>query len=268
VRVENATNAENGVFEGLNFAGQGKEANIYAFILHNYADGGIMRLDNVGSGAIIQAVNAHNPVHRSDKDSAYYGEGNVMDYYVQADPNGDGTFEQYLISRIDKNGDLFWSGWEHSKAGIDARNKTVKFKTNKLDGGTWAFNFDAANKNKYMLLLTTGGMQILQVTTADDGSCTINAPKAMVITGKEHLYFTSNGDIIIQTAAEDSPNAVRFRLGGSYYYPQFTNKFCTSTTRPTSNIRAGEIYLETDTNRTIRRNASNNGWVDMNGNGI
>lgn len=268
VRVENDMNSQNGVFEGMNFAGQGETSNIYAFVLHNYTDGGILRLDNVGSGAIIQAVNAHNSTNRSDKEPSYYGDGNVLDYYAQTDPAGDGSFEQYLISRIDKNGDLFWSGWEHSKAGNDARNKTVKFRTNKLDGGTWAFNFDAANTNKYLMLLTTGGMQIIQITTESDGDCIINAPVSLRITGKEHLYLTSEGNIIIQTSAEDTPETVRFRVNGTYYYPQFTNRFCTSTNRPTQNIRAGEIFMETDTNRTIRRNAANNGWVDMNGNGI
>lgn len=267
IYVENETTSEQGVFEGVNYAGQGVTSGLYNFIMHNYTDSPIMRLDNVGSGSIIQAVNAHNSERRTDKEEAYHGEGDLLQYMVQADPNKDGDYTQHMLFKIDKDGMPWWSGWDNAKAGNDLRNKTVKFQTNKLDGGMWAFNFDAVNLNKYLLLLTTGGFQVLQVKTSDDGSCVIESPNGARLTGGEYLNLTSDGNIVIQSASEDLLNAIRFRINGNYYFPQFSNKVCTSTNRPKT-AAVGEIYLESDTNRTIRRNAENNGWIDMNGNAV
>lgn len=266
VFVQNEKTDNQGLFEGVNYAGQGERSDLYNFIIHNYTDSPIMRLDNVGSAAIMQVVNAHNAVRRSDKEETYHGTGDVLCYMVQADADGNGDYSQHTLFTIDKDGMPFWSGWDNANAGGEKQDKTVKFKTNKKDGNTWAYNFDATQLNKFLMLLSTGGLQVMQVKTDGTGICAIEAPNGARLTGADFLNLTSSGNILIQTGSTDV-NAVRYRIGNDYFYPQFTNKICLSTDRPTT-AAAGEIYLESDTNRTIRRNAANNGWVDMNGNPI
>lgn len=265
VDVENTRDHSEPVMDLRHFAGQGTSENVYACVVHNYTDSPAMRLDHVGSGSILQLVNARNPVHRTDQSESFHGNANPVYYMVQNDSNGDGTTESYPLFWMNKDGNMYWNGWSCENAGDSAMNNPVRFITNKNDGGTWGFIFECAKDVHNVFNVSSGGvpvMQVLKTTGSNNGEMVF--PAGMIIRATDYLNLVSNGNMVIQVSNDDQ-NAIRFRVGGTYYYPQFTNKFCTSTNRPTEKVCAGEIYMETDTNRTIRRNSTNTGWVNMNG---
>lgn len=268
VDVENTRQNDEPVMDLRHFAGQGTNSNVYACVVHNYTDSPSMRLDHVGTGSILQLVNARNPTHRSDQNADFHGTANPIYYMVQNDSNGDGSTESYPLFWMDKNGAMYWNGWTCEDAGDSVKGNPVKFITNKDDAGTYGFVFECAKDVHNVMNVMSGGksvMQVLKTAGANNGEVVFKG--GMLIRSDEYLNLISDSNMVIQVADSDQ-NAIRFRVGGTYYYPQFTNKFCVSTDRPTQNVCAGEIYMETDTDRTIRRNSKNTGWVDMNGNPV
>ena len=265
MEITNDSTATKGILELANFAGQGTSDDIYGVIVHHYTDSPAMRIDNVGEGSILQLVNARNPVRRPDKSENYHGTGSPIYYIVQNDIDGDGNTNNTPLFYMTEDGDLYWTGWNADNAGGATKDHPVKFVTNKHDAGTWGFVLECANAVGHVLNVKSGGQSIMEVLKADEnGNTQLVFPQGGVARADEYLNLIAGTNMVIQVGNSDQ-NAIRFRIGGTYYYPQMTNKFCTSTTRPTSNVCVGEIYMETDTNRTIRRNSTNTGWVDMNG---
>lgn len=268
IEVINDASASEGVLDVANFAGQGTASNIYGVVVHNYTDSPAVRFDNVGEGTILQLVNARNPVRRPDKADSFHGSGSPLYYMVQNDIDGDGSTNSSPIFYMTKDGELYWTGWDADNAGGEIKDQPVKLVTNKLDAGTWGFILECANAVNHALEVKSGGFSLFQVLKADEnGNTQLVFPQGAVARADDYLNLIAGSNMVIQAGNSDQ-NAIRFRIGGSYYYPQMTNKFCTSTNRPTANVCVGEIYMETDTNRTIRRNSTNSGWVDMSGNEV
>lgn len=250
----NEVSSTKGILELANFAGQGIVSNIIAFILHHYTDSGMIQFDNVGDGTILTLKNAHNPVRRPDKPSDYVGGGKFLS--ATAHNYEKGYSEEIFF--IAKNGTITWTGVK----GI------ATLEQNKQDDGTYAYRIKINNAHNYLLDLVNGSNQVFYMQN------NVNKTRLDFVTPVSQtngMYFeTKAGGVRFKPANGVAEFIGDFRVGdgANWNYPMYSNKFCTSSSRPTEGIKAGDIYMETDTNKTIRRNASNNGWVDMLGNSI
>lgn len=174
------------------YAQQGGTSPI-VFVIHNYTDGHIMQLDNVGSSnRILTLVNAHNPIRRPDKDADYVGWGDfitLQEYDVALSINA-------RLFRIDPNARLVWDG----KKGM------TWLDNGKADDGTAGYQIrtvqvhdkllQIANASKPVIIfrntLPVSGVPTRAVIQAD-----ITQTNGMLLDGNEGpLYLEGQSNVI------------------------------------------------------------------------
>lgn len=245
----NDIDSEHPPIEITNYGGQGISAEDQrAFTVHHYTDGSLARLDNVGSSPALELVNAHNATRRADKPSTYHGDGEYMRMIVQEDYDGDDNWQQQNIGILDKNGDIWRSGYDNT--GNPARNHTFTIETNKLDGGTWAYKIATTNHNDYFLVCTDGGDAFLNLQRNGTNSFKLSAP----VMGEAQI--AASGASLVARPLEVNLNValggvIKFNIAGVSYYPTLDNRVCTSNARPTTGLYNGITYKEVDTHKII-----------------
>ena len=259
IKILNSKDDTKGVLDIANFAGQGILSNIIAFILHHYTDSDMIQLDNVGSGTALVIKNAQNASRRPDKDVSYVGTGAFLKLMKHDNNLG---FANELL-QITKDCELLFSN----------ANGTVVLSSNKSDDGTYVFNFKVYKDNEYLAKLTNGSkgdvLTIKNTATKtridiETNATQTNGMRFKTNTGSLDLVSgaTGNEDMLLKAKRI----RVSFDNGSSFYNVQTTQSGTTSN-RPTFTV-IGQMYFDTDLNKPIWRNKSNNGWVDSNGNSV
>lgn len=253
-RVEVLNNSEStkGILELANFAGQGTVSNLIAFILHHYTDSGMIQFDNVGDGTVLTLKNAHNPVRRPDKPSNYVGSGKFL---ALAEHNYNKGYAEEIFY-LSKNGVPTWTGVKG----------TAMFEQNKLDDGTYAYRMKINNAHNYLFDILNGANQVFYMQnnvskTRLDFITPANQTNGM-------FFETKAGGIRFNPFNKVTEFIGDFKVGdgANWNYPQYITSG-TTIQRPTV-TRVGQQYFDTDLNKPIWRNKSNNGWVDAMGVGV
>ncbi len=150
VVAENKKDSTLPLMELFSYAGQEDLSKIIALILHHYADGDVVQLDNVGEGnCILRLKNAYNPLHRPDKGESFIGTGNFLELCFH---NLD-TGKQVILGRIDKDGNFTWSEFA----------KTITFRHNKADDGTAPFQISIGTKHSTLFRFLNANSTVLEI---------------------------------------------------------------------------------------------------------
>lgn len=249
IHVENTKDSTVELFELTNYGGQGKSQGEIPIGLpyHNYTDGIMAQLDNVGeNNDILILKNANNPHRRLDKPEDFIGTGNFLTC-LKHRPNGQLSQK---IFQLDCFGNSYWF----------ERDDSVCFGTGKTANEKAAFKLQAFSKHKALLQIENGYNPIFNLSE-ENGNLVLNSIGELdfkILSAGANTIIDANKDIYIQRIP-------KIYTGEFYATPLLGGA---GAERPTKGLYPGYQFFDTQHNKPIWRNRDNNGWVDAMGESI
>lgn len=259
IQGENTKDDTKGPFDSANFAGQDLGVNApIGNVMHHYTDGITFQVDNVGeNNKILVLKNAYNPSRRPDKAADFVGSGDFLTCLQGVI----GDLSKKLFT-IGKDGNLYWFD----------KDDTVILGSNKEDDNTPLAKIIAYKPHKYIFQLVNdnSGLElsighIENKVQIESGNYATKGMKLKANLGV--LDLDSEGDLNL------NPKTKRINIHGVPYIYEGTNynrcvtiRIGASAGRPTSELYAGMMYLDTSlgsNGKPIWYNGTN--WVDANG---
>lgn len=238
---QNEKTSNKSLLELFSYAGQGTLDNIITSIIHHYNDSDVMQLDNVGTGNVIfRLKNAHNNLHRPDKDDNFVGDGIFLECaYHNLELN-----REITIFRINPDGSFSWTDFA----------KTAILKHNKIDDGNFAFDIQCINSHENFIRFLNGNTTLLEFLNSNNklmahirsGS---NQTQGLHIQARKgNLNLSSEGNINI------NQNGVSSKLLTSEKGAIF----------PTENLFDGKFFKNTTTGKYYLYNGDSLKWEIIN----
>ncbi|PGQ73789.1 hypothetical protein [Bacillus cereus] len=251
--VINTVTDTKGALDVANFAGQGNTNAPIGFVYHHYTEGGVYQIDNVGeANTILTLKNANNSNRRPDKPANFVGSGKFLALH-EHDASAGYSKEIFYISKI---GEFIWTGVK----GI------ATFIQNKVDDATFAFRLKVNTAHAYVLALTNGTNDILNINNSVNKTRVDIVSPPSQTSGMMFEAKAGNMRVIPKDGFFEVIGDLRIGDGSTWKNIQYIESG-TTLQRPTV-ARVGQRYFDTDLNKPIYRNKNNNGWVDSNGIGI
>ncbi|MFJ8365854.1 hypothetical protein ACIQ61_06300 [Bacillus cereus] len=251
--VINTATDTKGALDVANFAGQGNTNAPIGFVYHHYTEGGVYQIDNVGeANTILTLKNANNSNRRPDKPANFVGSGKFLALH-EHDASAGYSKEIFYISKI---GEFIWTGVK----GI------ATFIQNKVDDATFAFRLKVNNAHAYVLALTNGTNDILNINNSVNKTRVDIVSPPSQTSGMMFEAKAGNMRVIPKDGFFEVIGDLRIGDGSTWKNIQYIESGTTSQ-RPTI-ARVGQRYFDTDLNKPIYRNKNNNGWIDSNGIGV
>lgn len=202
----------------------GIQNNNIAFVIHNYSDGKIMQLDNVGVNTALQIVNAFNPVYRADKPDTFIGTGpflDIQEYQVTSKTN-------QSLFKILNNANLDWSGLKG----------TTVLTNRKTDTSTFVFEFRATTSHYNLMRIGNASQYVLSLLN----DMPINSVPTRAII---ESYHTQTNGLLLRSAAGDVTIAPKSGITKN-----------TGSLEASDNLKAGKhIHIGTSTTESAPINS-------------